>query len=436
MPGLRGSHLPGKSNPKEKKMQVRRLVLLAAAVFSVTSLLWAGLVLAQGPRPFQEVFPNAKVEWELTLPNPYPNGQIVGCEDGFVLITNDRTHLYRYNAEGKKLWELSDIKRLPYGEGGKMIGGIWGALVSRDGRFVYVKRDAGLATKPAEEYTHEGLLGLSEPQGEYFNAQGNSLWKREEPPYMERISPGGEYLMTQFDPMSERQELVVVSGKDGTILWRREGEIGIWAAEFATDERIVYYKHPTLYLFDSATGNAIWELDMRPHFKRFDFEGIAHPQITASRDGNRIVLFGYYALGKSAVFSLDDQGNILWTRAGLLALPAQVSESGKTVFVNGNRSCRLIDNSNGTDLWVKQIRLPGTLLNLHVTDAMIVFSSRFGGTIFELGEGGLAKSMFQFNEMILPVQIEDPNINFAGVSAEFSKNAVRFSSIVSRKEGR
>ena len=392
-------------------MQVRRSVLLAAAVFSVTSLLWAGLVLAQGPRPFQEVFPNAKVEWELTLPNPYPNGQIVGCEDGFVLITNDRTHLYRYNAEGKKLWELSDIKRLPYGEGGKMIGGIWRALVSRDGRFVYVKRDAGLATKPAEEYTHEGLLGLSEPQGEYFNAQGNSLWKREEPPYMERISPGGKYLMTQFDPMSERQELVVVSGKDGTILWRREGEIGIWAAEFATDERIVYYKHPTLYLFDSATGNAIWELDMRPHFKRFDFEGIAHPQITASREGKRIVLFGYYALGKSAVISLDGQGNILWIRAGLpRILSAQVSGSGKTLFIPGYGSSRLINNDTGTDLWTQRTYFSWIENDLiHVTRNFIIASGyikpdKMSGTgFFTLNKTGELQSLRKFKEIAIPV---------------------------------
>jgi len=292
-----------------------------------------------------------------------------------------------------------------------MIGGIWRALVSRDGRFVYVKRDAGLATKPAEEYTHEGLLGLSEPQGEYFNAQGNSLWKREEPPYMERISPGGKYLMTQFDPMSERQELVVVSGKDGTILWRREGEIGIWAAEFATDERIVYYKHPTLYLFDSATGNAIWELDMRPHFKRFDFEGIAHPQITASREGKRIVLFGYYALGKSAVISLDGQGNILWIRAGLpRILSAQVSGSGKTLFIPGYGSSRLINNDTGTDLWTQRTYFSWIENDLiQVTRNFIIASGyikpdKMSGTgFFTLNKTGELQSLRKFKEIAIPV---------------------------------
>ncbi|HID94995.1 MAG TPA: hypothetical protein EYP53_02915 [Candidatus Latescibacteria bacterium] len=413
-------------------MQRKKYGLLAIASCGIL-LLWAGSLLAQKGRPFQEVFPNAKVDWKLEL--PHPKGRIVGCDDGFVFVSDDRMHLYRFSAEGRKLWELRDIKRFPSG-GGCWYGGIRGARVSQDGRFVYVLRDAGQATKPWKEYTHEQLLGLSRPYGEYLDADGNRLWEREEPPLLSKISPQGKYLMTEFDAMSERQELVVVSGKDGSILWRREGEIGIWGAEFVTDERIAYYKHPTLYLFDSSSGNAIWELDMRPYFKGSGFESIAYPQITASKDGNRIVLFGDYALGKSAVISLDSQGNILWSRADLGICSANVSESGNTVFVDGNRSCRLIDNKDGTDLWIKQIRLPGTLLNLHVKDEIILFSDRFGGTVFELSETGSVKRISQFNEMVIPVPMKNLNIKFAAILVQFSKNTVGFSYVTFRREGR
>lgn len=388
-------------------MWTKKYGLLAITSCSIL-MLWAGALLAQKGRPFQEVFPNAKVDWQVEL--PHPKGRIVGCDDGFVFISEDRMHLYRFGAEGRKLWELRDIKRFPYGEG-RWYGGIRGALVSQDGQFVYVLRDAGLATKPWKEYTHEQLLGLSKPYGEYLDVEGNKLWERDEPPLLSKISPQGKYLMTEFDPMSERQELVVVSGKDGSILWRREGEIGIWDAEFATDERIVYYRHPTLYLLDSATGSMIWQIDMHPYFSRSGFESIAHPQITVSKDGNRIVLFGYYALRKSAIISLDSQGNILWIRADLpRILVAQVSRSGKTVFIPGYESSRLIDNDTGTDLWTQRTYFSWIEKDLmQVTESIIVAPGyikpdKMSGTVFfQLGKGGKFQSLHKIQEVAIPI---------------------------------
>ena len=394
-------------------MQVRRLVLLAAAVFSVTSLLWAGLVLAQGPRPFQEVFPNAKVEWELTLPNPYPNGQIVGCEDGFVLITNDRTHLYRYNAEGKKLWELSDIKRLPYGEGGKMIGGIWGALVSRDGRFVYVKRDAGYAPNAFEKYTEEQLNAGAgrKPYGEYFDAEGNSLWTRQEPPYLTKISPHGKYLMTERDEMADQADLVVVSGKDGSTLWERPR--GFLAAEFVGDDKVALYSNARFYLFDAATGDTLRTVDLLPTFRQIGLRNIAHARISSSKDGRKIALILRMLGSKSGVISLNSQGDILWARGDIFSVSlAKVSESGKTVFVNGSRNSRLVDNDTGGDLWVQDTFFSYLMEKenlIHVTESLIIASGnmypdRMSGTgFFDLGKNGKLQSLCKIKEIAIPV---------------------------------
>jgi len=84
-----------------------------------------------------EAFERAKTDWQVEL--PHSKGYFYTCDDGFLFRTGDKTGIYRYNIEGKKLWEKTDPRRWEVSPG-EFIGPLGAIGISQDGKFSLITR--------------------------------------------------------------------------------------------------------------------------------------------------------------------------------------------------------------------------------------------------------------------------------------------------------
>ena len=366
-------------------------------------IIWAiccGLILSLWSYPvsaqklsFKEAFEQAKMDWEVEL--PHSEGYFYTCDDGFVFSAGDKTALYRYNAQGVKLWEKTDPRgRRSYGT-----GFVRGGKISRDGRFVLIIR-----TDEDWEQRYPGWYY------EYLDAEGNVLWRihrhSEEGPCLTEISRTGKYLMNEENAMNGREVLSVWEGKTGEVLWEREGERSPWKAEFAGEERIAYYYNTTLHLLDSATGNVIWAEDLRP-FLPMPFGGVNTRNLSVSEDGSKIAVAMHGTEEKSVVVLSDGNGNVLWTKDDFDFSPYETafSTSGKSLLIHEGTTWIFVDAVNGGEAWrtKEMVRCKFTLQGdeIFFEDNAIYVTSGFHGTgVIELDEKNQISQSTHFVERI------------------------------------
>jgi len=356
-------------------------------------LLWSYPAFAQ--LSFKEAFERAKTDWQVEL--PHSKGYFYTCDDGFLFRTGDKTGIYRYNIEGKKLWEKTDPRRWEVSPG-EFIGPLGAIGISQDGKFSLITR--------ADEDFGKPWCGR---YYEYLDYKGDVIWRihrdygEGHTPYISRT---GRYLINVEDPMAGRDVLTVWDGKTGEVLWRRKGELSPWKAKFAGEDRIAYYHDVTLYLLDSATGDVIWSRNLRS-FLPEGFGGVDRRNLSVSRDGTKIAVAMYGTARKAVLVLFDQSGNMLWTKEDFNSYPYEsaFSKSGRILLIHEGSFWILVDALRGAEIWrVKEkirhdFTLPGRGISFE--DDIILFPSKFHGTgVLELDKKFMIERYYHFDQRI------------------------------------
>jgi len=358
-------------------------------------LLWSYPAFAQ--LSFKEAFERAKTDWQVEL--PHSKGYFYTCDDGFLFRTGDKTGIYRYNIEGKKLWEKTDPRRWEVSPG-EFIGPLGAIGISQDGKFSLITR--------ADEDFGKPWCGR---YYEYLDYKGDVIWRIHRdygeghtPSYISRT---GRYLINVEDSMAGRDVLTVWDGKTGEVLWRRKEELSPWKAKFAGEDRIAYYHDVTLYLLDSATGDEIWSRNLRP-FLPEGFGGVNDCDIFVSDNGAKIVVIMEGTRGKGIVILFNDKGERLWEREygwARYAYEAAFSTSAKVLLVHSRHRWILVDTATGDEIWDVPEKIGGhwTIGEnlLRIEDNVMFIPTFFGTVVLELRDNFQIERHSHFDAKLL-----------------------------------
>ena len=211
---------------------MKRFTVVAGSATLLVLVSSAGQAGTQIASRLQEVDPQARTAWEVTVPvdpgNPRPRYTVLA--DRVAVLARDGRTIHFHGLDGRSLREFSSKQRL---------GGI---NASPNGALLLA-----VSNLSEDEHFHQVLA-----------PDGRLLWSATLGSPL-RFSPSGNFLITDYDASDASQPPTVLAAETGKIVWQDEANPPYWDLAAAEDDTLAYYQPGRLTLVDLTSGRQRWQ---------------------------------------------------------------------------------------------------------------------------------------------------------------------------------
>jgi len=350
--------------------------LLKFIILSLILSCYSCNLFSQQRSRLQDLGSKAKKEWQLQLdlqPSLSGEYEYALLKNGVVTYSQNTQTLSCIDFNGRKLWEKTDIPPRIY------------PIASPDGEYLYTYR----------------LTGEERGVSSIWTKDGDMLWQQEGPFY--KFWSSSKFLVSHYSRLNS-ELLRVLDMKTGEKLWEGENAL-YWQVAASENDRLVYYTHRSVKLFDLKTGKLIWEKTIESDVQK----NLDTSRIHMAKNGKTIALQAMYLPDNGIeTYVFDTQGQILWRR-NKKVIPGKtnggivraISDDGRFIAMSDLQGFTLFSTDKPEPVWEINERMKPQYIQKFANGVLAFRSHPQNKTrVMLLNADGTIKQDYHFSQKI------------------------------------